>query len=206
MRGGKVSRRRRRSTPEFETELEKLLNPSKGAATKFKRQQAAWKRRSDRVAAKQAEAKERAKDVLASRVPTIRDFGKPGKVSKDHYYLHEQMRSGDSQHNWWTDGNWRSLIATFGADVARAFRDGAVGYWRQNTPQLRSEGAIANITPFTTIFGLTGLSIEARETDGWPSALNATEAQIATRYALQELNGFPSWLPQLHKALQTIHS
>ncbi|WP_292675304.1 hypothetical protein [Mesorhizobium sp.] len=186
--------------PEVETELDKLLNPPKGAAAKFKRQQAAWKRRSDREAAKEAKAKERAKKILASRVATIRDFGKPGKVSNDQYYLHEQMRSGDSQHNWWTAGNWRALIATFGEDVARAFRDSTVGYWRQNRPQLRSEGAAANSTPFTTIFGLTGLSIEARETDGWPLALNATEAEIATRYALQELNGFPPWLPQLHKA------
>ncbi|MFC5386850.1 hypothetical protein ACFPLB_12850 [Aquamicrobium segne] len=186
--------------PEVESELVRLLNPPKDAAGKFKRRQAAWKRRSDREAAEQDKANGRAKKILASRVATIRDFGKPGKVSNDQYYLHEQMRSDDSQHNWWTDGNWRSLIVTFGEDVARAFRDGAVGYWRQNTPQLRSEGAVANTTPFTTIFGLTGLSIESRETDGWPSALNATEAEIATRYALQELNGFPPWLPQLHTA------
>ncbi|MCL4849628.1 MAG: hypothetical protein KJ066_24010 [Acidobacteria bacterium] len=186
--------------PELETELKTLLNPPKGTAAKFRRQQAAWKRRSDREAAKQAEAKQKAKEMLASRVATIRDFGQPGKVSQDQYYLHEQMRRGESRHNGWTDGNWRSLIETFGEDIARAFRDGAVGYWRQNKPQLRLEGAVANTTPFTTIFGLTGLSIEARETEGWPSSLNGAEAEIATRYALEELNGFPSWLPQLHEA------
>jgi len=110
------------------------------------------------------------------------------------------MRSGESHHNRWTEGNWRLLIEDFGEDVALAFRDGAVGYWRQHAPQLRSEGAAVNATPNSTIFGLTGLSIEARETVDWPSALTPTEAEIATRYALSELNGFPVWLPQLQKA------
>jgi hypothetical protein len=186
--------------PGVEAELNKLLDPPKGANAKFKRQQAAWKRRSEREAAKEAAAKEMAKQILAGRVATIRDFGKPGKISNDQHYLHEQMRSGESQHNWWTEGNWRSLIEEFGDDVALAFRDGAVGYWRQNTPLLRSEGAVANTTLFSTIFGLTGLSIEARETADWPSALTPAEAELATRYALQELNGFPVWFPQLHKA------
>lgn len=189
--------------PAVDAELNKLLNPPKGANAKFRRQQAAWKRRSEKEAAKVAEAKEKAKQILAGRVATIRDFGKPGKFSSDQLYLHEQMRSSESQHNWWTEGNWRSLIKEFGEDVALAFRDGAVAYWRQNTPLLRSEGAVANTTPFSTIFGLTGLSIEARETADWASALTPTEAEIATRYALQELNGFPVWLPQLHEAFPT---
>lgn len=186
--------------PAVEAELNRLLNPPKGANAKFKRQQAAWKRRSEREVAKETAAKERAKHILASRLATIRDFGRPGKISNDQHYLHEQMRSGESQHNRWTEGNWQSLIEEFGQEVALAFRDGAVGYWRQNTPLLRSEGAVANTTQFSTIFGLTGLSIEARETAEWPSALTPAEAEIATRYALQELNGFPVWFPRLHKA------
>ncbi len=186
--------------PAVEAELNRLLNPPKGANAKFKRQQAAWKRRSEREAAKEAAAKERAKKILAGRLATIRDFGRPGKISNDQHYLHEQMRSGESQHNWWTEGNWQSLIKEFGEDIALAFRDGAVGYWRQNTPLLRSEGAVANTTPLSTIFGLTGLMIESRESAEWPSALTPAEAEIAARYALQELNGFPVWFPRLHKA------
>lgn len=185
---------------EVEAELKKLLKSQRAAAARFKRQHAAWERRSEKEAAKEDKEKERAKGVLASRLASIRSFGKPGQVSNDQYYLHEQMRSSDSQHNWWTDGNWSSLIASFGEDIAKTFRDGAVGYWRQNTPLLRSQGAPANSTPFTTIFGLTGLSIDARETATWPSMLTATDAEIATRYALQELNGFPSWLPKLYNA------
>ena len=189
------------TNPDVEGEFSKLFHPPNGAHANFKRQQAAWKRQSEREAAKKAAAMDKAKQILAGRVTTIRDFGKPSEISYDQHYLHEQMSSGESQHNRWTDGNWRSLIKEFGEEVALAFRDGAVGFWRQNTPLLRSEGAIANTTPFSTIFGLTGLSIEARETTDWPLTLTPNEAEIATRYALQELNGFPVWLSQLHNAL-----
>lgn len=188
------------SNSKISAEMLQMLKLSDDSAARVKRQQAALKRQSDREAADDATKKYRAKELLSIRVATIRDFGQPGKVSHDQLYLLEQMRSGDSQHNQWTTGNWRSLIETYGDEVSRAFRDGAVGYWRHNTPRLRSEGAVPNSTPVTTIFGLAGLSIEARETNGWPSALTAGEAEIAARYALQELNGFPFWLPQLHKA------
>lgn len=182
--------------PEVEEKLAKLLNPPKSASAEFKLQQAAWKRESDRRAAKKAEARE----SLAGRIATIRNFGRPGLVSDDQIYLCHQMWNSNGQHNRWTDGNWRSLIDEFGEELAKAFRDGAVDYWRQNIPKLRSEGATANTMPVTTIFGLIGLSIEARETEDWPSGLNADEAEIATRYGLQELNGFPTWLPQLNRA------
>jgi hypothetical protein len=94
--------------------LNKLLRPPKGPNGEFKRQQAAWKRRSEREAANQAAALEKAKQVLASRVATIRHFGKPGEISNDQRFLHEKMRSVDGHHDRWTDGNWRSLIPTFG--------------------------------------------------------------------------------------------
>lgn len=184
--------------PDVDAELGKLLKPPKGADTKFRRQEAAWKRRSEKEAKREAASKEKAKQILAGRVDKIRDFGKPGMISDDQHYLHEQMRGTESQHNWWTEGNWRSLIEEFGQDVALAFRDSVVGYWRQNRPVLRSEGAVANTTPFSTIFGLTGLSIEARETIAWPSSFFPADAEVATRYALQELNGFPVWLPRLY--------
>lgn len=186
--------------PDVAVELGKLLKPPKGAHAQFRRQAAAWKRQSEKAAKKEAAAKERAKQILAGRVEGIRDPGKPGVISGDQHYLLDQMRGAEGQHNRWTEGNWRSLIEEFGHEVAVAFRDGAVGYWRQNSPLLRSQGAAANTTPLSTIFGLTGLAIEARETIAWPSSLGSEEAEIATRYALQELNGFPVWLPLLHKA------
>ncbi|WP_186264418.1 NACHT domain-containing protein [Burkholderia gladioli] len=184
--------------PDVGAELGKLLNPPKDANAEFLRQEASWKRKSEKEAKREAASKEKAKRILAGRVDKIRNFGKPGEISGDQHYLHEHMRRAESQHKCWTEGNWRSLIEEFGEDVALAFRDSAVGYWRQNRPVLRSEGAAANTTPFSTIFGLTGLSIEARETITWPSSFSPADAEIATRYALQELNGFSVWLPRLY--------
>ena len=82
--------------------------------------------------------------------------------------------------------------------MAKAFRDGVVAYWRRYRPRLRSEGKSDNQTPFSVIFGLTGLNIESRETEGWVETLTQEEAEIAFRYAMDELNGFPEWFPALY--------
>jgi hypothetical protein len=111
------------------------------------------------------------------------------------------MRDDEDNSNKWSKGKWRSLIPNFGEPIARAFRDGALAYWRGHRPQLRSEGAPANSTPFSVIFGLTGLSIEAREETGWLARLSASDVEVATRFALHELNGFPSWLAGVYGAL-----
>lgn len=47
------------------------------------------------------------------------------------------------------------------------------------------------------MFGLVGLGIEARETDDWAGRLTEVESEIAFRYAVEELNGFPFWLQQV---------
>jgi hypothetical protein len=52
--------------------------------------------------------------------------------------------------------------------------------------------------PNAIILGLTGLEIEARETNNWASSLSRLEAELACRYAVRELNGFPDWLPRLY--------
>ncbi len=74
-----------------------------------------------------------------------------------------------------------------------------VSYWRGFKPKLRSEGvANPNSIPNAIIVGLTGLEIEARETEGWPSTLTKEEVELSCRYALWELNGFPEWMPGLY--------
>ncbi|WP_442807478.1 hypothetical protein [Trinickia soli] len=108
----------------FLSHLGKLLKPPKGARTEFRRQEAAWKRRSEKAAKTEAAARESAKQILAGRVEGIRDPGQPGMISGDQRYLHDHMRSAEGQHNRWTEGNWRLLIEEFGQEVAVAFRDG----------------------------------------------------------------------------------
>ena len=185
---------------ELRTTLDKLLNPPPREYAEWRRQEAARKRRVARRKVQEANDLEQAISILSGRLDALRDPGKPSIVTQDQYYLHERMQRADNQRSKWTDGNWQSLIETYGGPIAHAFRDGAVSFWRGNQPKLRSQGADDNSTPFSVIFGLTGLAIEARETPDWPVNLNERDAELATRYALYEMNGFPAWLPALYKA------
>jgi hypothetical protein len=140
--------------------------------------------------------------LFKANLGKIRDagFSNPTNISQWQAYLHEKIRSGDSSSGHWTSGDWESLTDEFGPDVARAFRDGAVAYWPKYTSKLRSEGQRGNGTPFKVIFGLTGLAIESRETEKWASTLTEAQAHLAFRYAMEELNGFPDWMPSLYAA------
>lgn len=104
--------------PDVAAELDKLPKPPKGAHTEFRRQEAAWKRQSEKAAKTEAAGREREKQILVGRVEGIRDPGKPGVISGDQHYLHDQMRGAEGQHNRWTEGNWRSLIEEFGQEIA----------------------------------------------------------------------------------------
>lgn len=166
---------------------------------KWKQQEAGWKRRAEERKRKEKEHHDKWKTYLAGNIDKIRDPSFPNsyQISNAQYYLHERMRERNGGLNRWTDGDWECLIDEHGETVARAFRDCAVAYWRRYKPKLRSEGSPINQTPFSVIFGLTGLSIEARETSSWPASLNEEEVALACRYASHELNGFPTWFPQL---------
>jgi hypothetical protein len=183
------------------SKLETLLHPPAGELAKYRKQEAQWKRRDARTAAARTALLERGRSLLAERVDQIRDPGKAGIYTQDQHYLHERMRSAANENgNHWTEGNWRSLIQTYGEPVASAFRDAAVRFWRDYQPRTQSQGAPSNQTPSALIFGLTGLAIEAREEEHWVQRLSPTEAEKAAQYALAELNGFPAWLPDLYRA------
>jgi hypothetical protein len=180
--------------------LHELLNPAPEAKDSWRVQQARWKKRSERDAALLQVNRRKWKENLEKNIDVLRDSGRPGVVIQGQHYLNDRMRRGGDSSGKWGDGNWESLIPEYGIEVARAFRDGAVGFWRGYLPQLISEGASPNNTPLAVIFGLTGLAIEARESERWPQALSLPDAERALRYALRELNGFSSWLPVLYAA------
>src|SRR5262249_42759702 len=151
-----------------------LNPPPQGETRKWKQQETSWKRRAEDRKRKEKDHRDNWRKYLSENIDKIRDPGLPTpyQISNAQYYLHERMREKDSGLNRWTDADWKCLIDEQGEAVARAFRDGAVAYWRRYKPKLRSEGAPLNQTPFPVIFGLTGLSIEARESSGWFDSLN----------------------------------
>ena len=94
--------------------------------------------------------------------------------------------------------NWQLLEAEFGSDVAKAFRDGLVAFWRIYNPVLASEREEAK-TPWEVHWGLYGLAIEAADEPGWVGRLTSEEALLASRYSTCELkriflSGSKTWL------------
>jgi hypothetical protein len=129
---------------------------------------------------------------------------KPGEFSRDQYYLlASTMERGLSTSR--EDGaNWQSLIPEFGEQVASAYHDAAVAHWRAYQPAIRSEGADTGSTPYSLIFAMTGLAIEAAEDSAFAQRLTPDEARLAFRYITWELNGFPAWFQRLFRAFSDI--
>jgi len=187
------------SDSKLSSRLSKYLRPPTQSAEerKWKRQEAGWQKRARERESRAQKNREEWKKFLSENTELLRAPPKPDQISNAQLYLHERMREQDDESTRWTNGDWKVLINEYGELVARAFRDGVVDYWRRYKPVLRSEGASPNQTPLTVVFGLTGLSIEARETDNWLDSLSEEEVSIACRYAAHELNGFPTWFPKL---------
>lgn len=165
-------------------------------------QEARWKKQA-RVRERVEKAnKRKSVEYIRSNVESVRDpkFPNPDDISRTQWYLHHQTRDASEHSGKWTTGEWKTLVPTFGEEVALAYREGAIIHWRRANPKVRSEGSPANQTSASIIFGLTGLAIEARETVSWASGLSVQDAMRACRYASHELNGFPEWLPSLFES------
>ena len=128
----------------------------------------------------------------------------PGEFSNDQLHLLVAAMKDAGATNRQGGANWRNLIPEFGEPVARAYRDAALAHWRAYLPGLQSEGAAAGSTPYSLIFGMMGLSIEAAEDSAFAERLTADEARRAFRYVTWELNGFPGWFEPLYRAHSAI--
>ncbi|MCC9608773.1 hypothetical protein LOC68_08585 [Blastopirellula sp. JC732] len=189
----------------LEGSLRNYLRPPARGRSKWQVMDARFKRQAKARQAKEAKRREDWREFLKENTALLRGNGiAPGEFSNCQYHLHEELRDKNNQSSHLGNGNWRCLIGEFGDDVAQAFRDGVTGFWRKFVPKLRSEGAPANKISFPVIFGLTGLLIEAQETDNWPADLTPQDAELACRYASYEINGFPTWLPRLFDAFPTV--
>lgn len=124
----------------------------------------------------------------------------PGEFTYDQAWLMLELQDRCSATDRSEYANWKALIPDFGEAVAHAYRDAAVNHWRHYFPILRSEGAQSNSTPFSLVFAMAGLEIEATEDPEFPCNLYETQVEHALRYVTWELNGFPSWLERMHQA------
>ena len=81
--------------------------------------------------------------------------------------------------------DWHDLIETFGMDVACAFRDAAMAYWRMYRPEDESTTSI----PFRLVLDCLGWRSNLENPD-FPSYLPPDEVQHALLYLTKEMNGF----------------
>ena len=125
-----------------------------------------------------------------------------GKVWGNTVWLADEIRKKHkSSSSRWTIDRWELLESDFGTEVAQAFRDFCIAFWRRYRPQLRSEiGQDTSSVPWAVIIGLSGIAMEARLGPGWAARLSADEASLAARYALWEMNGLPRWFSTLREA------
>lgn len=187
----------------LEDMLEVSLNPKPSPVMlEMEAENRKWKRQSE--ARERKEKKRRADWVreLTANPDRVRHPPslKPGEFSGDQYHLMLTAMRRDAEPDQDNGAHWHRLIPEFGEAVARAYRDAAVAHWRAYKPVLRSEGAPADSTPYSLIFGMTGLAIEAGEDSAFAQRLTADEACHAFRYVAWQLNGFPSWFEPLYRA------
>jgi hypothetical protein len=181
--------------------LSAFLNPpaQNEDLRRLEQQEAQWKRHNEAERKKQEQYhvdwKKYFNDNLDKDRTALRE--QPGIITSSLNYLFNQTRNKKNTTNRWTAYNWKTLISEYGEEVARFYRDGTVSFWRHHEPKLRSEGAPLDHTPRAVIIGLTGLEIEANETNDWPRNLSVGEVERACRYASFKRNGFPPWFPKL---------
>ena len=193
--------------PTLAMTLEALLDPKPSPVmVKINAENQRWKRAS--AARERKHKKNRADWVRALKVNPDRVTHpsglKPGEFSGDQYHLLGSVLNDGVTTSRKDGTNWRVLIPEFGEPVARAFRDAAVAHWRVYRPTLRSEGGETGSTPYSLIFAMTGVAIEAAEDNGFAQRLTEEEARLAFRYVTWELNGFPAWFETLYRAFPEI--
>jgi len=124
-----------------------------------------------------------------------------GKIWNNTHWLFNEIRQKKKQNSRWATSSWHVLKEDFGDDVAEAFRDFCIKFWRLYEPKLRSEApGAANQTPLAVILGLSGLAMEFHENPAMSSSLTDDEVRRAVKYALEEMNEMPSWLWQLYQS------
>ena len=112
--------------------------------------------------------------------------------------LLEEISEEPFLRNHLTESRWDILIPDFGEEVARKFRDFCQDFWRHYSPSARPDNS-EDTSPALRV-GLSGLAMEADSSETWAARLTDKESELATRYALRELNGFPDWFPNLLQA------
>ncbi|MFZ7115655.1 MAG: NACHT domain-containing protein [Bacteroidota bacterium] len=182
--------------------LSGLLNPPPMSmeTRRYNQQEANWKRQQKERQEKKKKQHLKNVEFLNSNLPKLREGLDNGQIISCQSFLYNVMHGKNKNSaSRYSIGNWHDLIEDYGDNVAIAFREGLIKFWRSFTPVLLSElesiEERKNSTPWGIVIGLAGIEMEF--SDGIEK-LTKAEAQIACKYAFNELNSFPNWFYQLY--------
>ncbi len=193
--------------PRLEAKLRELMRPAPNPQrTRWKADERRW---AQRQRAREAQETEQ-RAVFVARVQADPEQVRnprgvaPGQLTWDQVNLLRSIEGDGMRLSRGAGSAWTALIPEFGESVALAFRDAALRHWRAYDPGLLSEGADGASIPYHLVFAMAGLEIEAGANSLGLASLSQAEARHAMRYALWELNGFPSWFEPLFKSCPEI--
>lgn len=105
-----------------------------------------------------------------------------------------QAYQHSSTHMTRSDLDFARLRPLVGDEYIEVLRRGFIACWRLHDVELPTPGDNSSLLRYAV--GLAGIGMAVR--GGFDlSTLNATEAALATRYALYEINGLPFWFEEL---------
>ncbi|VWB54162.1 hypothetical protein BLA15945_02531 [Burkholderia lata] len=121
----------------------------------------------------------------------------PARVQTTMWNLSVALRkreSGNQELRW----DRTFLERHFGKKSTDAIRRALTSYWRSMTPSIRSERKPDERNTYLVVWSIGRMGIYAEAEDpAWAMMLNDSDADLAARYALTELNGFPQWTADL---------
>jgi hypothetical protein len=136
---------------------------------------------------------EKSKFNLLNRLSEIRSGVANNAIYYLYYFMTEQQGGSTGR---WAQTNIHTIRNAFGDDITEAFMEGLQTLWYTFTPTPPSQKIEYNRTEMGTIYGLTALALMEKRGQDF-SAFTPEQAAHATLFALNELNGFPSWFETL---------
>ncbi|MEK7725509.1 MAG: hypothetical protein AAB336_14245, partial [Acidobacteriota bacterium] len=143
------------------------------------------KEREDKIKQSEAEkAKNQAKwsNWYKSNIQTIRDNGKKAEITNALITLFDRTRKSEFGGAKWASTNWQRLISSESREVAEAYRDALIDFWKNADPELKSQKSNPNQTGYEVILGLSGIGIEAKHDPKWIEKLTPEQAIKALRF------------------------
>jgi len=169
----------------------------------FVRMQEEQRKRQERQAKKRADEREAWAQIRRELAEQPALALGPGRRDSTIWNLWLVLRklghSGD-------EGRWDRafLVSQFGVEITDRLRLTLMAYWRGMRPTVRFERPLREENTYRVVWsiGLMGVYAEAEDLL-WATKLKPSDAELAARYALLDLNGLPSWLSELAKVHPT---